>query len=642
MGGVVPTIDLLVVQPTPFCNIDCKYCYLPNRSSKAVVARATLESLFSQIFASGWLGDALSVVWHAGEPMVLPITFYRDAFALVEELRPPELPVVHSFQTNGTLIDDAWCGFFAEAQINLGVSIDGPRHFHDRNRLTRSGRGTFERTIAGIRLLRRHGIPFHVISVLTSASMAASREMFDFYVAEGIERVCFNVEESEGDHVSQSFGEAGIEAAYYRFLSEFWRLSAAAPGKITFLREIEQALQQVIRPKEAPFRNQLVEPFAITSMDCNGNIATFSPELLGLKNPAYDDFVLGNIARDRLVDLRRSPVLARMQADIDAGVALCRAQCEYFSVCGGGEPVNKLTENGSFASTETAYCRVTKMRATDLVLDALERMSPAEPEPEPDDRVASGGVRAKGRPQPRPSAKQHRRSGGEDEKDIALVGHARHRRRNAGRIGRGRIGARRASRGMPAGPGSHRRIWRQHRAVGGHLADRDRARYRTPGALRHQRRDHAHPDPAGAGRRPGYRAGRLAGLEFAGIGPDLRRQAARRHPRSSVYRDDAAADRDRDRFFPVSAVFPLEEGHAFKGVRVRGSENAIEVDQIPGTKTVKISLNDCKDCVGKKFAERGQAAPGRPGSFARRIFPKSCAGSRRLTGSAASPTTPTG
>ena len=47
-----------------------------------------------------------------------------------------------------------------------------------------------------------------------------------------------------------------------------------------------------------------------------------------------------------------------------------------FSVCGGGEPVNKLAENGSFASTETAYCRLTKMRATDLMLDALERVPP--------------------------------------------------------------------------------------------------------------------------------------------------------------------------------------------------------------------------------------------------------------------------
>jgi uncharacterized protein len=375
-SGVVPTIDLLVVQPTPFCNIDCKYCYLPDRNSKAVVASQTLRNLFSQVFASGWASGGLTVVWHAGEPMVLPIAFYREAFAIVESLRPQDLPVVHSFQTNGTLIDDAWCAFFAEAQVNLGVSIDGPRHLHDRNRVTRSGRGTFERTIAGIRLLRRHGVPFHVISVLSSASMAAPGEMFDFYVAEEIERVCFNVEESEGDHVSQSFGDSGVEAAYYRFLSEFWRLSAASPGKITFLREIEHALQQIIRPKEAMFRNQLVEPFAITSMDWAGNISTFSPELLGLKNPAYDDFILGNINRDALVDLPGRPAFARMLADIGAGVAMCRERCEYFSVCGGGEPVNKLAENGSFASAETTYCRLTKMQATDLVLDALERVPP--------------------------------------------------------------------------------------------------------------------------------------------------------------------------------------------------------------------------------------------------------------------------
>lgn len=393
-----PVIDLLVVQPTPFCNIDCKYCYLPHRSSKAVVARETLHNLFSQVFASGWLGGGLSVVWHAGEPMVLPIAFYRDAFALVEDLRPPELSVAHSFQTNGMLIDDAWCGFFAETQLNLGVSIDGPQRFHDKNRVTRAGRGTFERTVAGIRLLRRRGVPFHVISVLTAASMAEPREMFDFYVAEGIESICFNVEESEGGHVSQSFGDAGIETAYYRFLSEFWRLAAASPGKIAFLREIEHALEQVIRPKEVEFRNQLVEPFAITSMDWAGNISTFSPELLGLKNAAYDDFILGNINRETLADLRQSRTLARMAADIDAGVAMCRARCEYFSVCGGGEPVNKLTENGSFASTETVYCRVTKMRATDLVLDALERVSPgdlagaAEPRAAPPQTGAAEGA----------------------------------------------------------------------------------------------------------------------------------------------------------------------------------------------------------------------------------------------------------
>lgn len=364
-----PRTELLVIQPTPFCNIDCSYCYLPNRNTKAVVSSETLGNLFSQLFASGWVQDCLPVVWHAGEPLVLPVAFYRDAFRTIDRLKPTGLTITHAFQTNGTLINDEWCRFFADEQVNVGVSIDGPRRFHDQNRLTRAGGGTFARTIGGIRLLRRNDVPFHVISVLTSASMAAPAEMFEFYVAEGIEAVCFNVEESEGGHVSSSFAAAGIEAAYYRFLREFWRLSASRPGAIRFIREIEQ----VIRPNDAPFSNQLVEPFAVISMDWAGNIATFSPELLGLKNAAYGDYLLGNVNSGRLVDFLDGANLARMLRDIGAGVRMCRGSCQYFSVCGGGEPVNKLAENGTFASSETQYCQLTRMRPTDLVLDAMER-----------------------------------------------------------------------------------------------------------------------------------------------------------------------------------------------------------------------------------------------------------------------------
>jgi uncharacterized protein len=388
-SATAPQTLLLVVQPTPFCNIDCRYCYLPDRRSKAVVSEETLTNLFSQLFASGWLGDGLSVIWHAGEPMVLPIDFYRRAFRLIDRLKPPGLTIVHSFQTNGTLIDDKWCAFFAEENVKIGVSLDGPQCFHDKNRVTRAGRGTFERTIAGVRRLRRHGMPFHVISVLSAESLAAPREFFEFYVREGIAEVCFNIEESEGDHVSETFASSRVADAYYRFLGEFWRLAAASPGKIAFIREIEHALQQVLRPNGAPFFNELVEPFAILSMDCRGNVSTFSPELLGLKNPHYGDFILGNVDRDRLLDMAASPVLARMRADIRKGVAMCREACEYFSVCGGGEPVNKLFENGTFVSAETTYCRVTKMRPIDLVLEALERVRAAETAP-----AAAGGSRA--------------------------------------------------------------------------------------------------------------------------------------------------------------------------------------------------------------------------------------------------------
>ncbi|HXP02603.1 MAG TPA: cyclophane-forming radical SAM/SPASM peptide maturase GrrM/OscB, partial [Stellaceae bacterium] len=370
----MPRIQLLVVQPTPFCNINCRYCYLPDRTNKAVVSDNTLKNLFSQVFASGWADDGLSVVWHAGEPMVLPIEFYQRAFALIDQLKPAELPLNHSFQTNGMLLSDAWADFIVEAKINLGVSIDGPRRFHDMNRVNRAGRGTFDRVIAGVRLLRRRGVPFHVISVLTADSLTAPREMFDFYLDEGIDRVCFNVEESEGDHRSESFAKTGIEDAYYRFLSEFWRLSAAHPGRIKFIREIDDTQRNVVRPRGANFSNQLTTPFAVMSVDWSGNVATFSPELLGLKNALYDDFILGNVNRDRLNELADRPLLARMRVDIDAGVAMCRERCEYFSVCGGGEPVNKLAENGSFATSETTYCRMTKMRPTDLIVDRLGRM----------------------------------------------------------------------------------------------------------------------------------------------------------------------------------------------------------------------------------------------------------------------------
>ena len=75
-------------------------------------------------------------------------------------------------------------------------------------------------------------------------------------------------------------------------------------------------------------------------------------------------------------------------------------------------------------------------------------------------------------------------------------------------------------------------------------------------------------------------------------------------------------------FVPIGAVFPLEAGRDFKGVRVRASENAIQVDQIPGSKTEKITVNDCKDCVGKKFAEKGQAMHGASGIVRQEDLPK--------------------
>jgi uncharacterized protein len=371
--GAVPVIETVVVQPTPFCNINCSYCYLPQRDLKTVIQQSTIATLFAKIFASGWTGQGLTVIWHAGEPLVVPISLYQTAFKAIEALRPRSLQLRHSIQTNGMLISPQWCDLFKEWNVGVGVSIDGPRALHDAHRVTRSGRGTFDKTIAGIRMLRRQNVPFHVISVLSRAGIDAPREMLEFYISEGIEDVCFNVEESEGDHVSNLFAAGDAQNRFKTFLGEFWRLSRQS-GRIRFVREVDGMLPRVFRPDQSVLTNAQVEPFGMINVDCHGNVSSFSPELLGLTHGDFDNFIIGNIHTESLEDMRRSRAMVAMSRDIAAGVAACRKDCEYFSVCGGGAPVNKLAENGSFTGTRTSFCSLTQMVPIDLILDAFDRL----------------------------------------------------------------------------------------------------------------------------------------------------------------------------------------------------------------------------------------------------------------------------
>lgn len=373
-----PRVEVVVVQPTPFCNIDCLYCYLPNRDDRTVMAQSTIVNLFGKLFASGWCAGQLTIIWHAGEPLVVPVAFYREAFAAIEALRPPEVAVVHTFQTNGMLLSPEWCALVADWKIVVGVSIDGPKAMHDSRRRTRAGGGTFYRTIAGIRLLRAHDLPFHVISVLSREALEQPEAMHDFYASEGIAEVGFNVEESEGDHVSVMFASAGIRESYRSFLDRFWR-RARAKRQIVYVREIDDMIRAVFRPREAEWRNPQVEPLAMLNVDCRGHVSTFSPELLGMKNAAYGDFLIGNINTDTLDQMRDSPALATMWRDISAGVSACAAECDYFSVCGGGAPINKLAETKSFGSTKTMFCALTQMAPADVVLASVENRLDQEP-----------------------------------------------------------------------------------------------------------------------------------------------------------------------------------------------------------------------------------------------------------------------
>ncbi len=96
-----PGLRLLVLQPTPFCNIDCSYCYLSGRKSRAIMSLETLDSACRQVFESPLLRSHLEVAWHGGEPLVVPLEWYENALELMGDLRPSGLTLRHRFQTNG-------------------------------------------------------------------------------------------------------------------------------------------------------------------------------------------------------------------------------------------------------------------------------------------------------------------------------------------------------------------------------------------------------------------------------------------------------------------------------------------------------------------------------------------------------------
>ena len=113
----VAKVNLLILQATSFCNIDCRYCYLADRSAKRRMSADTLEALISALIRDELLGDEITINWHAGEPLVVGVDFYRQAAAQLRRLECTGTRVVHSVQTNGMLIDEAWCAFFRDYDI---------------------------------------------------------------------------------------------------------------------------------------------------------------------------------------------------------------------------------------------------------------------------------------------------------------------------------------------------------------------------------------------------------------------------------------------------------------------------------------------------------------------------------------------
>lgn len=185
MARPVPDYHLLVKPAGAACNLGCRYCFFlskehlyPDASPR--MDEATLETYLRQLLASS-PGPQVEVAWQGGEPMLRGLDFFRRSVALAERHRRPDQRVLHTIQTNGTLIDDEWAAFFRQAGYLVGLSIDGPRALHDAYRVSKRGEGTFDDVVRAWDILRRHEVDTNVLCTINAANQDHPLEVYRFF-----------------------------------------------------------------------------------------------------------------------------------------------------------------------------------------------------------------------------------------------------------------------------------------------------------------------------------------------------------------------------------------------------------------------------------------------------------------------------
>jgi uncharacterized protein len=172
-------------KPTgPICNLDCSYCFylekegLYTAHERWAMSEPVLESYIGQ-YIEAQPGDTVNFAWQGGEPTLLGVEFFRKAFELQQKYANGKR-IQNALQTNGILLDDAWCEFLAEQRVLVGVSIDGPRALHDAYRVDKGGNGTFARVLRGIECLKKHDVEFNTLTTVHRGNEGHPMEVYRF------------------------------------------------------------------------------------------------------------------------------------------------------------------------------------------------------------------------------------------------------------------------------------------------------------------------------------------------------------------------------------------------------------------------------------------------------------------------------
>jgi len=354
--AVGPIPRTVVMQPHTLCPLDCTYCYLPDRRKNLRMTVETAQAVAQEV--NRWYTRApqegFCMLWHGSEPLALGVEHLAK---LIEPFNPG---VTHSVQTAGIHIDDAWCDYFQQIGMRVGISLDGPRGMNTRRKLL-GGQETWQRTVDGCALLRARGIAFTAICVVTDPDPADARTLLDFFTELGTGSLGINVEETEGINRAprQHCGR----------ITEFWQTLFDEAGNYRMsVREVNRVTDYLAtRGRDAA--RVLIDPLPTVSY--KGDVTMIAPELASFTDPHYGTFASGNVHDTPLSEIVLKARGVPWIRDYLAGVANCATRCAIFDFCGGGHASNKHFEGVGLTGTVTEHCTSTRMALLAGALDSL-------------------------------------------------------------------------------------------------------------------------------------------------------------------------------------------------------------------------------------------------------------------------------
>ena len=183
-NGMPPAFSVMAKPSGPACNLNCTYCFYSEKEHLFPgkhhyrMSDELLESFIRQKIEAH-KSSQVHFAWQGGEPTLLGVPYFERVVEIQKQYAHGKT-ITNSFQTNGVLIDDAWCKFFSQNQFLIGISIDGPRHLHDKYRLNRNGGSSFDQVMHAIRLLKNNRIEFNTLTVVHKDNSGCAIEVYNF------------------------------------------------------------------------------------------------------------------------------------------------------------------------------------------------------------------------------------------------------------------------------------------------------------------------------------------------------------------------------------------------------------------------------------------------------------------------------